>query len=187
MARRGSNSYDSKSEFESSFNDEKPEDHCSEEHLYDGNLHPLKYYEQAMQEFDEEQYDRKEYALGTEALVTLAERQWESFANKVLRKKDWKQAFHDITFTIVYHFLNWHLGQRTTEGGKKKRKMNKRSALVTLWCTFRLAFERSTTFKIDRLVNHQRLANACGTRQQGWLDNEKRQNRSMTLSDLNFK
>lgn len=79
-----------------------------------------------------------------------------SFRKVVLGKK---LSHDDVTFKTIYLFLDWHISQKTSPDGIAKRGMKKRSSLVTFWCTFRLAFERSMGFKVDEKVDRGRVSN----------------------------
>lgn len=145
--------------------------------LFDGNNYPAEYYRKGLEEFQDEVYDRKEYSAGTEGLISMAHGQWSRYAhdpiakiqstNKLTRGRfcakilqtDWRLTYQNITFRVIYQFLDWVLNQRAGTNGRAKRGIRKKSSLVTFWCVFRLAFERATTFKVDTVINHHRLKN----------------------------
>lgn len=49
---------------------------CMED-LFDGDVYPTDYDRQILTELDEGVYDRREYARGTEAMITVTRRQWD--------------------------------------------------------------------------------------------------------------
>lgn len=158
------------------FNSDPSELPFDEEELFDGNVHPPEYYQRNIKSLNVDDYDRKEYSPGTESLIAMAQKQWRlydsppirieagckltarSFCSKVLQK-NWKKSFETVDFCTIYNFLDWSLHQKLGHKGRAKRGLRKRSSLVTFWCTFRLAFERATTLKIDEFVERKRMHN----------------------------
>ncbi|KAI0448454.1 C2H2 finger domain-containing protein [Xylaria acuta] len=119
-----------------------------EELLYDGNLHPPEYYQRSTEHLDETSYDRKQYSKNTTALICVAERQW--------------CCYLDITFKVIYNFLDWHLGQRTTVHGRRKPKVGEEEFLCYVLAIVELGDKHSLT-------------------------DDKRENRSMIIADLKIQ
>ncbi|CAJ2503094.1 Uu.00g104880.m01.CDS01 [Anthostomella pinea] len=162
-----------------------PPDAEDEDNLFDGNLNPVGYYQQLIDEFNEDDFKHKEYSKGTIKLIQNSENQWRRFCLKVLRTSNWQKVLQKIKFRLVYAFLHWHLSQTTGKGGRSKRRVKTKASLVTFWCCFRLAFERQTCLKIDDRVNRSLMHNALvelGNRYK--LTHKTRENRSLTLEDL---
>ncbi|KAI1748308.1 hypothetical protein F4782DRAFT_534527 [Xylaria castorea] len=55
-----------------------------EEELFDGNICPKENYRKDMRTLNETEYDRKEYAPGTEALMNMVEKKWFIFCRDIL-------------------------------------------------------------------------------------------------------
>ncbi|KAK5637510.1 hypothetical protein RRF57_013225 [Xylaria bambusicola] len=107
------------------------------------------------------------------------------FCDKILQTSDWKAQYLRITIQILYNFLRWHLNQTTGKGGRQKKCTSKGKSLVTFWCMFRLAFQRAHGFKINKVVDCDKITNAIANLQNDHaLDHNTRENRSMTLQDL---
>ncbi|KAL2272538.1 hypothetical protein FJTKL_06333 [Diaporthe vaccinii] len=152
---------------------------------YDGNRAPPEFYQQSMQQFDENHFKRKHYSKGTLKLIANCENYWLSFCTKVLHKHDWVQCIVGLNFMVVYHFLWWYLNQKTGKKGQRKRPVSKLSSLITFWCCFRLFYERHTTKKIDDVLPRGVIHNALiDLSTKFGLGRDKRENRSMTLDDL---
>lgn len=66
--------------------------------LFDGNLHPPDFYRQEIKTFDEEIYDRKEYAKGTESLINHTDSQWHTYVFSAM-------CITSVTNTIVSAFV----------------------------------------------------------------------------------
>ena len=81
------------------------------------------------------------------------------FCLKILQKQDAVKCFRRIDFQTVYHFLNWYLGQRTGKGGRLKRPVRSKGSLITLWCCFRLGYERAINQKIDLKIDRDLMKN----------------------------
>ncbi|CAJ2508308.1 Uu.00g094940.m01.CDS01 [Anthostomella pinea] len=45
-------------------------------HLFEGNVHPPKYYQKALREFNESAFDSGNYSLGSTVLLDAIEKQW---------------------------------------------------------------------------------------------------------------
>ncbi|KAL2273040.1 hypothetical protein FJTKL_05611 [Diaporthe vaccinii] len=160
--------------------------------LHDGNLNPPEYYLDGIESLDMDEYQRKEYAKGTEKLIRNAEDQWSRFCTKVLWKrhshlksKGWKHQLRHIEFPTIYQFLNWHLSQRTGKSGRRKRPTRSKQSLITFWCCFRLAFQRAANWKINLKVNRNLIHNGLAKLvKEHKLTHKTRENRSMSLQDL---
>ncbi|KAM0814231.1 hypothetical protein AB5N19_00021 [Seiridium cardinale] len=148
--------------------------------LHDGNLHPPEFYQKGIKELDEYNYDRKEYAPGTNKIMHAVSKKWQ-----LILQKDPKSVLRKINFNVTFFFLNWCLNQKTGKGGRRKKGIATKSSLTTFWCNFRLVFERETRSKIDGRVDRGRIGNALVRLGEKYkLTHEKRENRSMTLTDL---
>ncbi|KAI1122639.1 hypothetical protein F5Y10DRAFT_270884 [Nemania abortiva] len=64
--------------------------------LFDGNILPPEFYKQSIEDLVEEHYDRKEYSKSTDNLTILS-------AKSPL-------GYEQITFKVIYNFLNWRFG-----------------------------------------------------------------------------
>ncbi|KAK9774936.1 putative C2H2 finger domain protein [Seiridium cardinale] len=152
--------------------------------LHDGNLHPPEFYQKGIKELDEYDYNRKEYAPGTNKIMHAVSKKWELYCERILQK-DLKSVLRKINFNVTFFFLNWCLNQKTGKGGRRKKGIATKSSLTTFWCNFRLVFERETGSKIDGRVDRGRIGNALVRLGEKYkLTHEKRENRSMTLTDL---
>lgn len=93
-----------------------------------------------------------------------------------------------IDFHRTYNFLLWYCNQTTGKDGRRKRRVKKIGSLITFWCCFRLCYERATHEKIDKVLPRDVISNALAAIGKVCkLDNEKRENRSMSLGDLKLQ
>ncbi|KAB5513055.1 hypothetical protein GE09DRAFT_1267713, partial [Coniochaeta sp. 2T2.1] len=103
--------------------------------LFDGNAHPIEYYRQGIEEFDEDDFDDG-YAPGTREQLDSLEDEWRRFCTSILRS-DAKTCFRSVTAAKLYKFFDWRLNQKIGRGGRKKKGTKKESSLETGWKCFR--------------------------------------------------
>ncbi|KAI1748319.1 hypothetical protein F4782DRAFT_517653 [Xylaria castorea] len=126
--------------------------------LFEGNLYLASYWREKVENTNESKYNRKPYSPGTEFLMNMVEASWFKFCDTVLGK-DGAQVYPEITFRLTVNFLDWCICQRTGRNGQAKKPISKRSTLVTIWCTFRIALERATTLRINDVFDCRRIGN----------------------------
>ncbi|KAI8955290.1 C2H2 finger domain protein [Xylaria longipes] len=157
-----------------------------EDVLYNGNAKSVEYYRERIKTLDRAQYKKTNYAKGTLRLMQASEEEWKMFSKEVLEQDDWKQAMSKLDFETVESFLDFYLHQRKGKNGRRRLGIGKKDSLTTFWCSFRLAFEQTMSFKIDELIDRRLVGNAIEQFSQRLkLSTEKRPNRSMTIADLN--
>lgn len=82
-----------------------------------------------------------------------------SFCLYILQREDWRTCLRGITFNMIYYFFEWQLAQKKNKKGHKKREIKSKKYLVTFWCNFRLVFEMTLHFKINKLVDCRLVSN----------------------------
>lgn len=69
------------------------------------------------------------------------------------------KCYTEISIKVIYHFLTWVVNQKVGKDGRRKRGIRRKNSLITFWCTFRLAFQRATAYKIDQFIDRSRMHN----------------------------
>ncbi|KAH6988830.1 C2H2 finger domain protein [Ilyonectria sp. MPI-CAGE-AT-0026] len=152
--------------------------------LFNGNTHPDEYYQQALENFNEEDFESQDYVKGTEALLNAIEAQWSEFCSNVLKSDNLQEQYKSISLKRLYIFFDRLLEQKTSANGRKKRGTKKLSSLGTYWKVFRLVFERAIGEKICPKLNRSmhKVLRALGKKHN--LSSERRMNRCMTIDNL---
>jgi len=131
------------------------------------NAHPPEYYTRQLEELDESEFEKEDYAKGTTALLDRIEEHWFQYVSWPFRHKvhslsrnliwcrhyryisrDPHELFKAVSTKVLYNFFDWLLNQKRGKGGRRMRGIKHKSSLGTYWKVYRLMYERATGDKI---------------------------------------
>ncbi|KAM0368589.1 hypothetical protein ACHAO7_011093 [Fusarium culmorum] len=133
-------------------------------------------------DFKEEDADDTAYADGTTRQLDAIERRWNTYCKYT--KQDPKYCMQHISLSKINAFFHWLFAQKT--GAKERRLPGIRSShtLKQYWKEFRLVYERETKKKIDSALNRRMRRVLRKLVVDHGLTGERRENRCMTIEDL---
>ncbi|KAJ9656079.1 hypothetical protein H2201_008651 [Coniosporium apollinis] len=115
--------------------------------------HPPEYYLKQLEEFDDSEFTKEDYAAGSTLLLDRIEEQWCQYCTYI--GIDPEKTYRIVSIKLLYSFFDWLLNQRRGKGGRKRRGTKLASSLGTYWKVYRLVYERATGGKIDPQMTRQ--------------------------------
>ncbi|KAI3572509.1 hypothetical protein IWW34DRAFT_838119 [Fusarium oxysporum f. sp. albedinis] len=99
-------------------------------------------------------------------------------------KQDPKYCMHNISLSKINAFFHWLFTQKTGARGRRLPSIRSSHSLKQYWKEFRLVYERETKKKIDPVLNRRMRRILRQLVVDHGLTGERRENRCMTIEDL---
>ncbi|KAI7758874.1 hypothetical protein LZL87_014215 [Fusarium oxysporum] len=143
---------------------------------------PPEFFLRMQDNFKEEDADDTAYADGTTRQLDAIERRWNTYCKYT--KQDPKYCMHHISLSKINAFFHWLFAQKIGARGRRLPGIRSSHSLKQYWKEFRLVYERETKKKIDPVLNRRMRRILRQLVVDHGLTGERRENRCMTIEDL---
>ncbi|KAM0369167.1 hypothetical protein ACHAPY_011187 [Fusarium culmorum] len=143
---------------------------------------PPEFFLRMEDDFKEEDADDTAYADGTTRQLDAIERRWNTYCEYT--KQDPKHCMQQISLSKINAFFHWLFAQKTGAGERRLPGIRSSYTLKQYWKEFRLVYERETKKKIDPVLNRRMRRILRQLVVDHGLTGERRENRCMTIEDL---
>ncbi|KAH7215415.1 hypothetical protein DER44DRAFT_687978 [Fusarium oxysporum] len=143
---------------------------------------PPEFFLRMEDDFKEEDADDTAYADGTTRQLDAIERRWNTYCKYT--KQNPKSSMHNISLGKINAFFHWLFSQKTGAGERRLPGIRSSHTLKQYWKEFRLVYERETKKKIDPVLNRRMRRILRQLVVDHGLTGERRENRCMTIEDL---
>ncbi|KAH7163710.1 hypothetical protein DER46DRAFT_556459 [Fusarium sp. MPI-SDFR-AT-0072] len=143
---------------------------------------PPEFFLRMQDNFKEEDADDTAYADGTTRQLDAIERRWNTYCKYT--KQNPTSSMHNISLGKINAFFHWLFSQKTGAGERRLPGIRSSHTLKQYWKEFRLVYERETKKKIDPVLNRRMRRILRQLVVDHGLTGERRENRCMTIEDL---